>query len=206
MFGVRLLSNRKKAAALRNHAGTVLGMRRESKPPPKFWRLSSLQELENRRRSYKESACGSGEGWRGTHDAYRKKMGIKQLGRKWSDEHSTLGLQTERELDVVDTVAASGHSQRADACVDVSQTLGRSSSATCFPCLTTSSHFYVFSLRRAVMAREHLQILGFPSADVEGLTESAISSLAGEAMAVPCMAMVLASLLYSVEGFWKGSE
>ena len=46
---------------------------------------------------------------------------------------------------------------------------------------------------------EHLRALGFPDGlALEGLTDSHLKSLAGDAMAVPCVTMVMLCLIYGM--------
>ena len=159
---------------------------------------------ELRSKNYKESACAVGTGWRKKHAEFKRKLKVPTNMGKWSAEHMTLGISTERELDIVDTHAAlRNNAMAADQCVDVSQSLGRPATAVCFPCLTTSSNLFAFGPQRLVSSREHLSILGFPKMECGQLGSGALSSLSGEAMAPPVMAAILGHLLMSVNGFWE---
>ena len=139
----------------------------------------------------------------------------------WTSKHQqgTQGL-SKRALDLVDCVAMQKWKRarlpaRAstelreevlrDCIVDTSQSHARhpySSEQGVAHCLTTSSRLYSFRRDRVLLGLEHLFLLGYPMNTKlpETMSENAARSLAGEAVALPCLA-VLAWSVFQVKGF-----
>eukprot|EP00439_Symbiodinium_sp_Y106_P030818 s7503_g3.t1 len=89
-----------------------------------------------------------------------------------------------------------------DALVDFSQSHGRrpfSNTDGTAHCLTSSSQLYSFRLDRCLLPVEHLFLQGYPVsvAVPEELNDRDVRSIAGEGIALPCLAtLIWAVFLY----------
>ena len=81
----------------------------------------------------------------------------------------------------------------------------------CLRSICSGSCFYSFAHDRQVESAEHLLFMGWAQAVVEevmsppdGLKQTAIRDLSGEAMGAPCVALALCALILSLgEGVWN---
>ena len=88
--------------------------------------------------------------------------------------------------------------------VDCSQAISRKPwSATTMRTLTTSSNLYSFESDRLVLSQEHLRLLGFPEGIADGLCNTEILDLAGNAMSLASCAAAEAFVL--VAAFLHGA-
>lgn len=70
--------------------------------------------------------------------------------------------------------------------------------------LTTSSIWYSFEMDRTLQASEYLFLLGYSSVNLANLSFNKVKDLAGEAMSLPSLAMVLYCTLLGCEiDVWK---
>ena len=117
------------------------------------------------------------------------------------------GVATARGVDCIEICAAVKGlpaENCGDLTIDISQAASRGAWTLGCPCLTTSSHLYSYRLQRMLLAEEHLLLEGFPaSLNLGSLTQHAIRSLAGEAMAPPSVGMALMPLLLSMPSHWQ---
>ena len=115
---------------------------------------------------------------------------------KLSQSAMLVGISAHRERDVVDIAFAT--TQDRDMWVDISQ------SASCRPWVTSkslgglrsmcsSSVYFSAKQDRLLLSKEHMSLLGFNigSLSFQGLTAAGIRSLSGEAMAPPCVGLLV---------------
>ena len=95
--------------------------------------------------------------------------------------------------------------RRSHCLTEISQSAGRrpwTSAGGVLRCLSTSSTLFSFSKRRTSTGLEHLGLLGFVGVNSNGLTQSQLRNLAGEAMSLPQIALVEAALLAAALRFF----
>ena len=100
-------------------------------------------------------------------------------------------------------------SQAADFVLDTSQQVERcpwKGRGKGFKTLTQSSELFIYAKDRLAHPIEHLNVLGFlthPDSsfelDMSCVTDHQIRSMAGEAMAMPTLSVVMLSLIYAME-------
>ena len=80
--------------------------------------------------------------------------------------------------------------------VDVTQSLHRRPWSESVRSMCSSSVFYSFPSQRCFQAKEHLQLLGWPTTvATHFLPEAQIRDLAGESMAMPAIALAAAAAI-----------
>ena len=68
-----------------------------------------------------------------------------------------------------------------------------------FRSMTRSSEYFLYSQDRLALAVEHLRVLGFPSnSKLDGLTGANLRCLSGDAMAMPCVTLLLLCILHAM--------
>ncbi|CAE7649969.1 unnamed protein product, partial [Symbiodinium microadriaticum] len=141
--------------------------------------------------------------------------------KPWTSKHEGSRRQlSKRALDLVDCAAmqswkrarlsaAASSTARADVLhnciVDVSQSHSRhpfSSEDGVAHCLTTSSRLFSFRRERLLQGIEHMFLQGYPvnTKLPENMSEHAAKHLAGEAVALPCLAVLVWSI-FQAKGF-----
>ena len=112
-------------------------------------------------------------------------------------------------IDLAFQVACQGDESKAqDFVLDISQQVERfpwKGGGEGFKTLTQSSEMFVYARDRVAHPIEHLNVLGFPTSSTSGVqldlncvTLSQLRSMAGEAMAMPTVAVVMLSLLHTM--------
>ena len=134
----------------------------------------------------------------------------------WSKKHEqtrlSLGLDPalradDRTKDVIllaeqATLARSGHKDIAHLVTDTSQDGSRKPWCVgAVRSITTSSSFYLHGRKRRVCLAELYKLMGFEAPVFSAITPSQGRDLLGEAMAVPVVTMVLASLIVNLPVF-----
>ncbi len=118
-----------------------------------------------------------------------------------------------REFDLVNIAYASLRGQGEDegqvlkSWVDISQSVARKPWGA-LRTFTTSSQIYSFKEDRLLVPEEHFRLLGFGENLVCGnLGPDELRKLAGEAMCVPCIALLVWSVLLaaSFDGLWSST-
>ena len=152
--------------------------------------------------------------WQEAHKKLRIADHIPETAPEWSSGKRLLGVSPGRTMDLVNLSFQSTSLRRADLTasqieadliVDVSQSAGRrpwTSAGGVLRCLSTSSTLFSFRKRRTLTGLEHLALLGFVGVNGNGLTQSQLRNLAGEAMSLPQIAFVEAALLAAAPGFF----
>eukprot|EP00971_Amphidinium_carterae_P125035 2477218-Amphidinium_carterae.1 len=67
--------------------------------------------------------------------------------------------------------------------------------------ITTSTAWFSFDHKRLLLPEELFKVLGF-NANTSNMSASALSDLLGEAIAPPCLGILLMSILTAIPGFW----
>ena len=161
--------------------------------------------------------------WQTESARWRSELGVTRdyapYTKRWASSFkglpkSVLGGPTKRVLDLIDCSvlevckrARKTMPQCADelneTVIDVSQSHGRRpfSTSGVARTLTTSSRLFVLSQRRLLLPREHLMLQGFlESVEIPAsVSDTAIRHMAGEGMALPCLATILMALLLTKE-------
>ena len=119
------------------------------------------------------------------------------------------GVSSPRAIDLIETVwtvlcAQHGFLEASKFHVDVSQCITRRAWAKTIRTLTTSTSIFSFSAQRLLLPSEHLHILGFPAVSLQDLSPHAVRSLAGAAMAPPCVGVALVALILTLDT-WSSS-
>ena len=161
---------------------------------------------------------GVGEGWKKKHTARREAEGLEDIpfSCRWSTRNASLcrGISASaRTLDVLDlamevTLKRKPHLDEATAekmlFADVSQCGSRSPwTMSTLRSVTTSTDFFSFARKRAVLPAEVFRLLGFTKVNTRGLGAGDLKDLVGEAMPLPPMSVLIVSLLTSIPGFWS---
>ena len=146
----------------------------------------------------------------------REKLGngADNMKTSWTSNKVLRGVgQSARVLDVLDLgmevtkakhPTASEEYLEKELWADVSQCGSRMPYAlSCLRGLTTSSQFFSYRHRRALVPVEVLRLLGFPNPNIEELSPSQVRDLAGEAMPLAPVALILGCLTSSLPGFWE---
>ena len=181
-------------------------------PMPK---KSAGMDIEER----KDEKGSKSKAWIKMHAEVRKQMGIENTA-SWTAKQSPSMLeglhQRQRALEVVDMAVAvtalqhpheSPDEINARLFVDVSQSASRKpwSSDAVLRTLTGSSRIFSPRYGRVLLPHEHLAVLGFPRVieATESLTASEVRDLAGDAMSVPSITMIVIALMTSIPGHWQ---
>eukprot|EP00971_Amphidinium_carterae_P338347 6475619-Amphidinium_carterae.1 len=155
-------------------------------------------------KSSKRSTTVSSEepGWPKQHAQVRAKL---KLGTsKWTPGRTVPGVESERGRDLLDIAYQAYICKKekdptlelADVYVDVSQ------SAKHFPWIfrglrsvTTSSVYFSFGRERLLHPQELFSVMGFGRPVFTQLSNSALQTMLGECMALPCVAVPLFGLI-----------
>jgi hypothetical protein len=147
--------------------------------------------------------------------AMRQKLGVSQAARPWTSRAQLCGVAgTQRELDVIDLAWISQcHRKRArttDNSVAKGFWVNYSQSAARKPwgpvrTVTTSNLIYSYELDRRLLPVELLRVLGHGNVDVDGMDATEVNSIAGEAMAPPCLGVAVYAVVLGAAypGFWS---
>ena len=164
-----------------------------------------------------KAAQGSQE-WRRHHQQVRDQTKCPaKSANAWTKVHAKqlkpLGL-TERCLDLIDLahdVVTAKHREDADVSglyLDLSQSGGhRPWTCEQLRSVTTSSHYFSYSLCRPIEPQELFGVLGFLKPQFGTLSFSCLKSMLGECMSLPCVGLIVYGLC--VAGFpdkWAGTR
>lgn len=158
--------------------------------------------------------------WKKDSAEFRNKLNISPSFSPWTGRAAFIGLGIKhniRNLDMIDIIAckktvgqkrtdANMKSALQNVFVDLSQGLKRwpcTSDDGTTHCLTTSSELYSYARDSAVLPLELLFLHGHDPKKIRmptGMKHSDIQALAGEGIALPCLAVMLWSL-YLLKGF-----
>eukprot|EP00971_Amphidinium_carterae_P352208 6492482-Amphidinium_carterae.2 len=135
--------------------------------------------------------------WRTDAAAWEKKHGV-DLGNGWWQQHSheCRGLvATARQQALINAAVAERNSLAlaSDVYVDVSQSLSRRPWSETLRAMTTSTDLFSIKRKRAIVAVETLQLLGFPKPSQ--CSPSVLRDLLGECMAPPTVALATLAVL-----------
>eukprot|EP00971_Amphidinium_carterae_P333518 6468300-Amphidinium_carterae.6 len=171
------------------------------------------QELVNER--VPSSMRRQQDGWRQKHLEVKQKLGLLDCEiPAWTD-HKKLGLvqDLDRLRDCINTCYAVHHQKETKAgktptdgvlfpfnqVLDLSQGLDRSPWSTNVRSICGGSNLYIFQQQRCLRPSEHLELLGWPAElatrKTEKLKHAQVRDLAGESMALPCVALANLALI-----------
>lgn len=157
--------------------------------------------------------------WKEKSAAWCRNAGLTLGSKAWSSKSGKhlAGCPSARARDCIN-VGYAFHTKRAtstreaeamaeDLLCDVSQNVDRKPWACKFGTFTTSCEYYSYGLDRMIFEEEKFALLGFDvrKLNLHGISAGSLRDVAGEAMAVPCVAMVIYSILLNVEfpGLWS---
>lgn len=166
-----------------------------------------------------EPACKfrrSGLGWVKRHRLVRTRMGlrsnvqvVKDIERSWAKFLSTRA-RDHLEIAGAHAFRLTGRKpEESDFVSEVSRGVGF---GNCMdkvsPCVTPACRLWIFNRWRWLIGKEKMALQGFPvdSLDLGGLSESEISTLAGNAMSVPVVGAILFLVLALVRFPPEGDE
>ena len=150
------------------------------------------------------------DGWQANHAELWRALPSSQRhsdSAKWSFSRNLLLVSGKREQDVIDYAWAieekNGHE---GLFIDVSQSASRRPWSRGLRSMVSSSSFYSYESDRQLVGAEHLLLLGWTESIVgrfpSTLTQARLKCLAGEAMSLPCVALVLVSVLTALD-VWR---
>ena len=146
------------------------------------------------------------EGWKAQHAKLRKEVPKLDGDQQFSSTHVLRDVRPNqhRIKDAIDLTwdlhKAAGNSETSTVVLDTSQSMQRKPFCGHFRSMTQGSTYFLLPQSRMILPREHLRLLGFPSLDSAGLKPSQVRALAGQAMGMPSVGAVMASLLLCLPG------
>ena len=152
-----------------------------------------------------------GATWQSKHGALWDKVGEeKKEEERWSASRNLLLVAGSRERDLIDyTWCCEKENGSAGLFVDVSQSASRRPWSRGLRSIMCSSSFYSFEKDRELISREHFLALGWPAAKLDhfppALSEAQLKGLAGEATSLPCVTLVMLSVLTQL-GIWATNQ
>ena len=137
------------------------------------------------------------------HRNLRKAWGLRRNRRPYFDQasiHLKRSLSTLRHAEIVDLHFAFARRRRREIrFVDVSQQAHRApkSYSGIIPTIFPNMKLWSYRCKRLVTAKEMMRLQGFDPErlDLRGVSPNAIARMAGNAMSVPVVAAVMASVL-----------
>ena len=178
--------------------------------------MAALQETDQSHQTRKRPRTGTdATGWQKAHNAFKASMSLA------TEQLAEPNLQAgTREADLVKIAVASecqsGSTESTPSTdsipsnifIDVSQSVSRKPWANItkrsLPSITTSTVFYWVNGQRTVLPLEHFLLLGWTKPPkVAELRSSHLKDLSGEAMPLPCIAVVIISLMHNLSELWS---
>eukprot|EP00971_Amphidinium_carterae_P315173 6264523-Amphidinium_carterae.1 len=138
--------------------------------------------------------------WKSRHADMLRKASVTDWTSDMFDRFDYTGFNTTRQQDLIRTVflileQEHGREQAKTYFVDVSQDIRRKKWSQSCTTITTSTSLFSYAVGRKVAPQELLQLLGFCNIKLENLSGNEIKSLAGEAMAMPSIALAVHSVV-----------
>ena len=158
------------------------------------------------------TASSTQRGWLEAHRTFKKSRG---LNTDLMPQLPTISAGN-REQDLISIAWASETSNgtnplNVDVFVDISQSVSRKPWADVkkkpLPTITTSTVLYWVNGRRLLLPVEHFLLLGWPRPpQARDLSQAQLKDLSGEAMPLPCIAVVIMNIMYGLAGFWSNDD
>ena len=180
--------------------------------PPRTCLAVSFVWQEQTKKGIKRDSTGNvkvvgrTEAWRAKHEEVRVECGVGSA--LWTPGRRLDDVPTEPARDLLDLAyqvvqKAEPGRDMSDCFVDISQDgKHRPWCRGYIRSITTSTKWWSFKLQRALLPEELLQILGFDGVELGSLSKAAISDLLAESIALPCLSVVLGSMVLALPDLW----
>ena len=127
---------------------------------------------------------------------------VERREMPWSSTHEVLGVPPGRPTDVVNLAWAT--CARVPLFADVSQSACRHPWSQQVRSMVSASLLYSFEADRVLVGQEHLYLLGFKQpVRTATLSQAQLRHLAGEAMGIPCVTLVVLAVVSSLPHLWQ---